>query len=112
VNVPPSQLKGVDGLPAHVVPVLLTALYATLKVPHDFRQAVELTLRCGGEADVAAALTGALMGVHLGTHALPARLRKNVLYADTLLDTADRLFQARQVKETVATALAQQRKRR
>jgi ADP-ribosylglycohydrolase len=112
VNVPPSQLKGVDGLPAHVVPVLLTALYATLKVPHDFRQAVELTLRCGGEADVAAALTGALMGVHLGTQALPARLRKNVLYADTLLDTADRLFQARQVKETVATALAQQRKRR
>jgi ADP-ribosylglycohydrolase len=112
VNVPPSQLKGVEGLPPHVVPVLLTALYATLKVPHDFRQAVELTLRCGGEADVAAALTGALMGVHLGTHALPARLRKNVLYADTLLDTADRLFQARQVKETVATALAQQRKRR
>ncbi|HZI07675.1 MAG TPA: ADP-ribosylglycohydrolase family protein, partial [Archangium sp.] len=38
----------------------------------------------------------------------PARLRKNVLYADTLLDTADRLFQARQVRETVATALAQQ----
>jgi ADP-ribosylglycohydrolase len=108
VSVPPSQLKGVEGLPPHVVPVLLTALYAALKVPHDFRQAVELTLRCGGEADVAAACTGALLGVHLGTAAIPARLRKNVLYADTLLDTADRLFQARQVRETLATALAQQ----
>ncbi|HEX8439722.1 ADP-ribosylglycohydrolase family protein [Archangium sp.] len=112
VSVPPSQLRGVDGLPPHVVPVLLTALYATLKTPHDFRQAVEMTLRCGGEADVAAACTGALLGAHLGTAALPARLRKNVLYADTLLDAADRLFQARQVRETLATALAQQRRRR
>jgi ADP-ribosylglycohydrolase len=112
VSVPPSQLRGVDGLPPHVVPVLLTALYATLKVPHDFRKAVEMTLRCGGEADVAAACTGALLGAHLGTAAIPARLRKNVLYADTLLDAADRLFQARQVRETLATALAQQRRRR
>ncbi len=112
VSVPPSQLRGVEGLPAHVVPVLLTSLYATLRVPHDFRQAVELTLRCGGEADVAAACTGALLGVHLGTAALPPRLRKNVLYADTLVDAADRLFQARQVRETLATALAQQRRRR
>jgi ADP-ribosyl-[dinitrogen reductase] hydrolase len=112
VSVPPSQLKGVDGLPPHVVPVLLMALYATLKAPNDFRQAVELTLRCGGEADAAAACTGALMGCHLGTAAIPARLRKSVLYAETLVDAADRLFQARQVRETLATALAQQRRRR
>jgi ADP-ribosylglycohydrolase len=111
VGVPPSELKGVDGLPAHVVPVLLTSLYAALKVPHDFREAVALTLRCGGEADVAAALTGALIGAHLGTRVIPARLRKQVLYADNLVDTADRLFRARQVRETLATALAQHRRR-
>jgi len=35
-----------------------------------------------------------------------------VLYADTLLDAADRLFQATQVRETLATALAQQKRRR
>ncbi|NOK19055.1 ADP-ribosylglycohydrolase family protein [Corallococcus carmarthensis] len=112
VGVPPSELKGVDGLPCHVVPVLLTSLYATLKVPHDFREAVVLTLRCGGEADVAAALTGALLGAHLGTRAIPARLRKQVLYAENLLDTADRLFRARQVRETLATAIAHQKSRR
>jgi ADP-ribosylglycohydrolase len=106
VGVPASQLKGEDGLPQHVVPVLLTALYAALKVPNDFRQAVALTLRCGGEADVAAALCGALLGAHLGSAALPARLRKQVLYADSLLDTAERLWQARQVRDTLATALA------
>ena len=109
---PPSQLRGVDGLPPHVVPVLLTAIYATLKAPHDFRQAVELTLRCGGEADAAAACVGAMLGSHLGTAAIPPRLRKSVLYADTLVDAADRLFQARQVRETLATALAQQKRRR
>jgi ADP-ribosyl-[dinitrogen reductase] hydrolase len=111
VGVPRSELSGVDGLPAHVMPVLLTALYATLKVPHDFREAVAMVLRCGGEVDVAAAVTGALLGAHLGTRALPARLRKQVLYMDNLTDTADRLFQARQVRETLATALALHRKR-
>ncbi|WP_224362491.1 ADP-ribosylglycohydrolase family protein [Hyalangium versicolor] len=111
IGVPRSELQGVDGLPAHVVPVLLTSLYATLKVPHDFREAVAMVLRCGGEVDVAAAVTGALLGAHLGTRALPARLRKQVLYLDNLTDTADRLFQARQVRETLATALALHRKR-
>jgi ADP-ribosyl-[dinitrogen reductase] hydrolase len=111
VGVPRSELSGVDGLPAHVMPVLLTALYATLKVPHDFREAVAMVLRCGGEVDVAAAVTGALLGAHLGTRALPARLRKQVLYLDNLMETADRLFQARQVRETLATALALHRKR-
>ncbi|QSQ12518.1 ADP-ribosylglycohydrolase family protein [Myxococcus landrumensis] len=111
VGVPPSELKGVDGLPSHVVPVLLTSLYAALKVPHDFREAVALVLRCGGEADVAAALTGALLGAHLGTRAIPARLRKQVLYSENLVDTADRLFRAHQVRETLATALAHQRRR-
>ncbi|MDC0712759.1 ADP-ribosylglycohydrolase family protein [Stigmatella sp. ncwal1] len=111
VGVPRSELVGVDGLPSHVVPVLLTSLYATLKMPHDFREAVALVLRCGGEVDVAAAVTGALLGAHLGTRALPARLRKQVLYAENLLDTADRLFQARQVRETLVTALALHRRR-
>ena len=106
VSVPPSELKGVDGLPPHVVPVLLTSLYATLKVPHDFRQAVEPHPALRRRGRRGRRLTGALLGAHLGTAALPARLRKNVLYADTLVDTADRLFQARQVRETLATALA------
>ena len=112
VGVPRSELQGVDGLPSHVVPVLLTSLYAALKVPHDFREAVALVLRCGGEVDVAAAVTGGLLGAHLGTRAIPARLRKQVLYLDNLVDTADRLFQARQVRETLATALALHRNKR
>ena len=112
IGVPRAELQGVDGLPAHVVPVLLTALYAVLKVPHDYREALALVLRCGGEVDVAAAVTGGLLGAHLGTRAIPARLRKQVLYLDNLVDTAARLFQARQVRETLATALALHRNKR
>jgi len=111
ISVPPSELAGVDGLPPHVVPVLLTALYAALRAPHDFRQALVMTLRCGGEADAATALCGALLGAHLGTAAIPPRLRKHVLYGENLLDAADRLWQARQVRETLATAVAQKRRR-
>jgi ADP-ribosylglycohydrolase len=98
VGVPAGQLEGVDGLPTHVVPVLLTGLYAALKVPHDFREALSLVLRCGGEADAAAAVCGGVLGAHLGLDAIPARLRRNLAYADHLRDTADRLFAACHVR--------------
>src|SRR5581483_3594302 len=94
IGVPLAQLE-TAGLPQHVAPVLLTALYAALKVPHDFREAMAMVLRTGGESDVAAAVCGAVMGANLGCEALPARLRKHVLYAEALVDTADRLFEAR-----------------
>lgn len=104
VGVPPAQLLETEGLPPHVVPVLLTAVYAALKVPHDFRQAVGLVLRCGGEADAAAAACGALLGAHLGLDAIPVRLRRQVLYAEHLTETADRLFRARPTPPAPAPA--------
>ncbi len=102
VGVPPSQLTAEPGLPAHVTPVLLTALYAVLKAPTDFREALTMVLHRGGEVDVAAGLAGAMLGARLGTEGLPARLRKNVLYAEALMETADRLFDARLAHEPVA----------
>lgn len=112
VGVRAAELHDVEGLPAHVTPVLLTALYAALKVPHDFRAALGLVLRCGGEADIAAAVCGAVMGAHLGTDAIPARLRRNVLYAEHLVQTADRLFRSRSgERQAVAPALVTARRR-
>lgn len=107
ISVPAAQLDAEGGLPSHVTPVLLSALYAWLKVPHDFREAMSMLLRCGGEVDVAAATCGAMMGSCLGCEALPARLRKHVLYAESLFDAADRLFDARLAREVVpASAFA------
>jgi ADP-ribosylglycohydrolase len=92
------------GLPAHVTPVLLTAIYCVLKAPTDVRAALSMSLSSGGEVDVAAGLVGAIVGAHVGTEGLPARLRRNVLYAEALVETADRLFDARLAKETVTVA--------
>lgn len=101
------QLEAEPGLPTHVAPVLLSALYAALKVPHDFREASNMLLRQGGEVDVATAVCGAIMGSFLGCDGIPARLRKHVLYAESLTDAADKLFDARLQHEIVpATALA------
>ncbi len=95
IGVPAAQLEAEPGLPAHVTPVLLSALYAALKVPHDFRHAAELLLSAGGEVDVAAGVCGAVLGAQLGLEGIPARLRKNVLYAEALAEAAERLFDAR-----------------
>ncbi len=95
IGAPPSQFDFEAGVPAHVTPVLLTGLYGALKVPHDFREALGLVLRGGGEVDVAAGVAGAVLGAALGTEAIPARLRKNVLYGESLVAAADRLFDAR-----------------
>jgi ADP-ribosylglycohydrolase len=92
VAVPASLLKGTEGLPGHVSPVLLVALYAALKSPDDFVVAQQLVLRCGGEADAAAALCGALVGARHGLERIPARLRRGVAFSEHLLDVADRLF--------------------
>ena len=110
---PSALLEESDGLPPHVVPVLLTALYCALTVPTDFRGALSRVLPCGGEVDSAAALTGALLGARLGCDGIPARLRKNVLYADHLVASADRLFVARQesVRAPALEKVLQRRRR-
>jgi ADP-ribosylglycohydrolase len=103
IGVPAAQLEGCpEGLPEHVAPVLLTALYAFLRYPRDYKAAVTLALQAGGECDAAAALCGGVSGAHLGSEALPARLRRTVLYSDHLHATAQRLFQARLQAATVA----------
>jgi ADP-ribosylglycohydrolase len=107
LSLPQAVLDAEPGLPAHVTPVLLTAFYAVLKVPHDFRQALSLVLHAGGEVDIAAAITGSLMGANLGADTIPARLRKNVLYGEELVAAADRIFDARLARDPVpATQLA------
>jgi len=103
VGVPVSQHDLEQGLPALVTPVLLTAIYAALKLPSDLRGALALVLRCGGEVDVAAGVVGAVLGASLGTEAIPARLRKHVLYAEALVETADRLFDAKLEKVPVTS---------
>lgn len=104
VGVPPSHYDFELGLPAHVTPVLLTGLFCFLRSPTDFRGAMQWVLKSGGEVDVTAGLCAAVAGAHLGTDAIPAKLRKNVMYADALVEVADRLFDVKLAKVPVVTS--------
>lgn len=103
VGVPPTHYDFELGVPAHVTPVLLTGLYCFLKSPDDFRGAMQLVLRSGGEVDVTAGLCAAVAGAHLGLEAIPARLRKNVMYAEALTEVADKLFDVKLARVPVVT---------
>lgn len=95
VGVSASQFDFAQGVPPHVTPVLLSAVYVALVSAGGFRDALNLVLRGGGEVDVVAGVTGAILGARVGTQAMPARLRKNVMYGEHLIDAADHLFDAR-----------------
>ncbi len=80
--------RGVTGYSFHTVPV---ALHAWLSHPSNYREAVLSAIRCGGDTDTVAAITGAIAGAGCGRKALPpewlARLAewpRNVAWMDRL----------------------------
>jgi ADP-ribosyl-[dinitrogen reductase] hydrolase len=60
--------KGVSGYMYHSVPV---ALHAWLSHPRDFRSAVMSVIRCGGDTDTTAAITGGIVGSAVGKQGIP-----------------------------------------
>jgi ADP-ribosyl-[dinitrogen reductase] hydrolase len=60
--------NGVSGYSYHSVPV---ALYAWLRSPNNFREALTSALNCGGDADTVGAIVGALAGAAVGTSGIP-----------------------------------------
>lgn len=60
--------KGVTGYALHVVSV---AIYAWLRHPKDFRNAMIGALECGGDTDTVGAILGALAGVTVGKRGIP-----------------------------------------
>ena len=64
--------RGVSGFIAHTVPV---AAFAFFRHADDYRAAVEAVVRCGGDTDTVAAITGALVGSRVGVDCLPAAWR-------------------------------------
>lgn len=67
--------SGVTGYSLHVVPV---ALYAWLRYPADFRQALTETIACGGDTDTVGAILGALIGVTNGVVSIPGDWRSKI----------------------------------
>ena len=61
--------NGVSGYSYHSVPV---ALYAWMRSPNDFREALTPALNCGGDTDTVGAIVGALAGASVGTRGIPS----------------------------------------
>ncbi len=64
--------RGVSGFIAHTVPV---AAFAFFRHADDYRAAVEAVVRCGGDTDTVAAVTGALVGSRVGVAGVPVEWR-------------------------------------
>lgn len=60
--------EGVTGFILHTVPA---ALFCWLRHPKNFREAVEVVIRLGGDSDTTAAIVGGLAGATLGPAAIP-----------------------------------------
>ena len=97
---------GVTGFVMHTVPV---AIYAWLVHSGDFRRAITEVVRCGGDTDSVAAITGAIVGAGLGPAAIPATwLARTLEYPGTvtrLRRLARQLADAEQSGRAGATAV-------
>ena len=60
--------NGISGYAYHSVPV---ALYAWLRFPNDFREALTSALNCGGDTDTVGAMVGALAGASVRPSGIP-----------------------------------------
>jgi poly(ADP-ribose) glycohydrolase ARH3 len=77
-------VQAVESVPA--------ALFALLRHPSSFADAVSLAVSLGGDTDTIAAMTGALAGALLGASAIPAAWQARLEQADRLAALADSLL--------------------
>ena len=69
------------------------AIYAFLRHPLSFSEAVRYAISLGGDTDTIASMTGALSGAYLGDSAIPISWRENVEGSARLCALADDLLE-------------------
>jgi ADP-ribosylglycohydrolase len=67
-----------EGISPFVTPSVLWSLYAFLRSPEDYWEAVCTAIAVGGDVDTTAAMTGAIAGAALGLGGLPLDLARQV----------------------------------
>lgn len=66
--------QGWHGISPFVVPSVLWSLYAALRHPQSYEQAVMTAIEVGGDVDSTGAMTGAIVGAAVGAEGLPKHL--------------------------------------
>jgi ADP-ribosylglycohydrolase len=78
VGTPPARYEGWEGITPFVTHSVLWSLYAFLRYPESYREAICLALTPGGDVDTTAAMTGALVGARVGLGGIPSALAVQV----------------------------------
>lgn len=71
---------------------LAMAIYCALSYPNDFEAAVKLAINQSGNSNSAAAITGQILGVHLGIEAIPSKLIESLEIRKELEQMAQDLY--------------------
>ena len=71
---------------------LAIAIYCALKYEQDFEKAIIAAVNHSGDSDSTGAVTGNILGAHLGLKAIPHKFLCDLELRDTILEIADDLF--------------------
>jgi len=77
-GLPPGEEPTWPGISPFVVPTVLVCLYAFLRTPADYREAMRFVIAQGGDVDTTGAITGAISGAFTGLQAMPQGLARAV----------------------------------
>jgi len=75
-----------------VVPTVLISIYAFLKNPDDFLEALAVVYRARGDIDTTGAITGAISGSRVGAAGIPEHLSRPIAGHDRVVGLAGQLF--------------------
>lgn len=78
---------------------LAIAIYCSLKYEKDFEKAMIASVNHSGDSDSTGAVTGNILGAHLGMSAIPDKFLNNLELKETILEIADDLFNDCKISE-------------
>ncbi|MBL7064686.1 MAG: ADP-ribosylglycohydrolase family protein [Anaerolineae bacterium] len=74
----PGREPNWPGISPFVIPTVIVCLYAFLRTPADYREAVRFVIAQGGDVDTTGAITGAISGAFNSIEAVPESLARVV----------------------------------
>lgn len=78
---------------------LAIAVYCALKYPDDIDKALIVSVNHKGDSDSTGAITGNIVGTHVGLSGIPDKYKKNLELYDIILEIADDLYKDCQMSE-------------
>ena len=78
---------------------LAIAVYCTLKYAEDFEKAIIAAVNHSGDSDSTGAVTGNIIGAHLGYDSIPKKYIENLEFHDIIIEFSDDLYNDCKISE-------------